>query len=30
MWRYFHTEGFNPEDVEFNFDFPDESENDEA
>ena len=24
MWRAFHTEGFNPEEVEFTFDFPEE------
>jgi DNA-binding PadR family transcriptional regulator len=24
MWRVFHTEGFNPEEVEFTFDFPEE------
>ena len=24
MWRMFHTEGFNPEEVEFTFDFPEE------
>jgi DNA-binding PadR family transcriptional regulator len=24
MWRLFHTEGFNPEEVAFNFDFPEE------
>jgi DNA-binding PadR family transcriptional regulator len=24
MWRLFHTEGFNPNEVEFNFEFPDE------
>ncbi len=24
MWKMFHTEGFNPEEVEFTFDFPEE------
>ena len=24
MWRMFHTEGFNPEEVEFTFEFPEE------
>jgi DNA-binding PadR family transcriptional regulator len=24
MWRMFHTEGFNPEEVEFTFNFPEE------
>jgi DNA-binding PadR family transcriptional regulator len=24
MWRLFHTEGFNPDEVEFNLEFPDE------
>jgi hypothetical protein len=24
MWRQFHTEGFNPEEVGFTFEFPEE------